>query len=269
MKIMNLFWHIPTVYTLHLAPVPHSLLYRLTTWGGHHTIAISEEVRLFLTKAFKIPQEKITKVLNGVDEKKLTPVSQDEKNSLRNDFKINSDKKVIALHSRIVPVKGQLEVAKALALCPARIRKDLVILCSGETNGEYYHDLKKYIMNNSLEENFVFCGWKSAREVIGASDVMMLPSTHEGFGLNCIEAMLMKVPVIRTKLPGYLDMQDYCFALDTPKADSIKGVLIDIVDNYENYKNIVDKAHLFASKNCTISTMTRKCLKVYEKVIKK
>ena len=78
MKFYNLFWKMPYVYTLHLAPIPADFLHRMGTSVGNQAIAISTEVYNFLNKQLHVPESKITTVLNGVDETKLVRLSDAE-----------------------------------------------------------------------------------------------------------------------------------------------------------------------------------------------
>ena len=47
-----------------------------------------------------------------------------------------------------------------------------------------------------------------ANEILSIADVMVLPSMQEGFPVSVIEALALKVPVIRTMTGGYIDMMD-------------------------------------------------------------
>lgn len=267
MRLHNAFWHIPTVYTLHLAPIPAGFLHRITTWCGHRSIAISKEVGDFLQKAFNVPAQRISYVLNGVDNKQLEPLTDTEKEEVRNRFSIPLNRIVVALHSRITTVKNQMAVAQAVVMLPEAIRNKLLILCSGEQAGSYYNQLQNYINEHDIQSNFCFCGWKNARDVIGASDLLMLPSTQEGFGLNCIEAMFLEVPVVRTKLPGYQDMQSVCVGMDDASPECICKHLRDAVTNYDKYAALVAPAKKFVMSECTVEAMARKTVEVYEKTI--
>lgn len=267
MRWYNYIWECPYVYTLHLAPIPSDFAHRLVTSYGDRAIAISKEVGDFLRDRFKVPESKISFVLNGVDESKLTPLTDEEKTRIRQEFGIAANKKVVALHSRITAVKGQMEVAKAVNMLDAKLRKDLVVLCSGEKGGKYYEDFVNYINDNHLEGNFVFCGWKDARSVIGCSDLMMLPSKVEGFGLNCIEAMFLKVPVARSKMGGYLDMAECVYALDDVSPDCIAKCMVELLSNQNKFQSKIYKAALWVHGVCTLSAMTRNTVAVYHKVL--
>ena len=267
MRWYNYIWKCPYVYTLHLAPIPSDFAHRLVTSCGYRAIAISKEVRDFLHNKFRVPESKISFVLNGVDESKLTPLEDEEKSKIRQDFGIDANKTVVALHSRITAVKGQMEVAKAVNMLDAELRKELVVLCSGEKGGKYYEDLVNFINENHLEANFVFCGWRDARSVIGCADLMLLPSFAEGFALNCIEAMFLEIPVVRSKTAGYLDMAQYVYALDEVTPDCIAKCMMELLSDKNKFQSKIDKAALWVHGVCTISAMTRNTVAVYHKVL--
>jgi len=46
-------------------------------------------------------------------------------------------------------------------------------------------------------------GWRDMPELFGASDAVVLPSSHEGFGIALIEAMAARVPVITSDIEGH------------------------------------------------------------------
>lgn len=268
MRWYNYLWRCPYVYTLHLAPIPSDFAHRLVTSCGDRSIAISKEVGDFLHRSFKVPKNKISYVLNGVNESNLTPLSHEEKIRVRKLLGIDIHKVVVALHSRITTVKGHIEVAKAVNMLDSERKKDIVILCSGEKRGDYYNNLVKYIKENRLERNFVFCGWRDARSVVGCSDLMMLPSFVEGFGLNCIEAMFLKVPVARSPQGGYLDMAEYVYTLDEVTPNCIARCITALLQDKKRFTSMVDKAALWVHKACTISAMTKNTVAVYNQVLK-
>ena len=207
-------------------------------------------------------------MLNGVDERELTPLEDEEKSRIRHEFGIDTNKTVVALHSRITAVKGQMEVAKSVNMLDAKLRKNLVVLCSDEKGGYYYEDLVNYINKNHIDENFVFCGWRDARSVIGCSDLMMLPSKVEGFGLNCIETMFLKVPVARSKMGGYLDMAEYVYTLDEVSPYCIAKCMVYLFSDKNKFQPKIDKAALWVHEVCTLSAMTRNTIAVYHNVLK-
>lgn len=263
----NLRWCVPYVYTLHLAPIPSDPFHRMLTHYGNRAIAISHEVGSFLNKKLGVPQEKISYVLNGVNEELLQPVTIEEKKQLRRQFNIPENNTVIALHARIAETKNQMSVVKALQVLSEQELANLTIVCSGEKCGDYYNRVCEEIKASALERQFVFCGWVQARDILGCADALLLPSKAEGFPLNCIEAMFMEIPVTRSKTAGYEDMKEYLKGLEDLSPATIAEHIRRIINGTEYESNLVVKAKSFVEKECTIQAMTRNTVSVYQRVM--
>lgn len=268
MKLYNLRWAIPYVWTLHLAPIPCDPIHRMMTSYGKRAIAISYEVGEFLKDGLKVPEKDIRYVLNGVDEKSLCPLNQKEKIEIRKHMGISAGKTVVALHSRIAPVKNHEAVVEAVGMLAPDERKKLMVLCSGEKSGAYYEMLQKRIRELGISGCFHFCGWMPTETVLGVADVLMLPSLKEGFPLNCIEAMFMRVPVFRTKTSGYQDIRDYCVGMEDATSQTILEHLHGILSGDSLDENRTNRAETFVRKNCTVQAMTEHMVAIYEDVLK-
>lgn len=265
MRLYNMLWHVPVVYTLHLTPIPSDFIHRMMTWGGNCSIAISYEVAIFMEE--KLGIKRIKKVLNGVDESRLSPPTDNEKKQLKVKFNIPDDSFVISMHGRICEVKNHIGVAKAMLSLPESIRKRIVVLCSGEKSGNYYHGLIDFINCNGLASNFRFCGWSESREVIGISKLLLFPSIKEGFGLNCIEALFLNVPILRTRTGGYHDMAKYVKLIESTRPDSIAEAIEWAFAHKEEMQIMAKDGFEYAKSNLTCHIMTRKTVDVYNSVI--
>lgn len=268
MKWYNLRWYIPYVWTLHLAPIPCDPIHRMMTSYGKRAIAISYEVGEFLKDGLKVPEKDIRYVLNGVDEKSLCPLNREEKVQLRKQMGIPADKVVVALHSRIDPVKNHEAVVEAVGMLTSDERGKLMVLCSGEKSGAYYEKIQNRISELGISDCFYFCGWMPTETVLGTADVLILPSLKEGFPLNCIEAMFMRVPVFRTKTSGYQDIKDYCVGMKDATAQTVLEHLRGILSRESLNEDRTNSAETFVRRNCTVKAMTEHTLAVYKDVLR-
>ncbi|MFC4220514.1 glycosyltransferase family 4 protein [Flagellimonas marina] len=78
------------------------------------------------------------------------------------------------------------------------------------------------------------------QETYGASDIFVMPSKSELFGLVYIEALSQGLPVIYSKnegINGYLEDKDVGFAVNPDNIEEIATGIENIVGNYANYKN--------------------------------
>lgn len=140
---------------------------------------------------------------NGVDLEIFNPDLYKE-NHKNNPF-------TILCPSRIVKAKGIFDLVKAADILVNKQKLyDLqFLLIEGGNFNPGYHDtafvsqLKKQISSLHLEKFFNFLDGRPYHlmpQLYSQSDVTVLPSYSEGFGLVIIEAMAMKQPVIATNV---------------------------------------------------------------------
>jgi glycogen(starch) synthase len=145
------------------------------------------------------PPDKIRVCWNGVDTKKYDPsrMNPDAKNQLRKRYGINENDHMLFFIGRLVSVKGVDNLIKAMP----NVLNDfpntkLVILGVGDME----NTLRGLIENYRLQEKIVLRNeFVSEEERIlhyAASDVVVLPSFYEPFGIVCTEAMAMAKPVV-------------------------------------------------------------------------
>lgn len=79
MRMYNVFYRVPVVYTLHLAGIPSDFLHKKLTFVGDKAIGVSTSVSEFMIDKLDVPSEKVVTILNGVDNKKLFPLSEEER----------------------------------------------------------------------------------------------------------------------------------------------------------------------------------------------
>lgn len=268
MKFYNIFFKIPVVYTLHLAGIPHDFFHRVMTYAGDQAIGVSTEVSRFMVKDLKIPKEKVTTVLNGVNPDLLKPLTQEEKREVMLRIGEKTDEKfVIALHSRIDEVKNHMLVVEAIHQLPEEVRRKIVVVCSGTPVGSYYEKCIQKISEYKLEDIFRFIGWTQTRDILGIADMLCLPSRNEGFPLSVCEAFLMKVPVVRTRTAGFDDVC-YCIPIDMDDPEPLIEIIVESVNgNINKLRENVYISYQFANKTLTVEQMTLNTLNVYKKAI--
>lgn len=264
MQLYNVFYRVPFVYTLHLANIPSDFIHRKLTFVGKRAIAISKDVRDSLIYELGVQPEKITDIPNGV--KVLAALTTEEIKHQKELWSIPEDKYVLALHSRIDPVKNHLLMVDAVARLSDKAKAKIVVVCSGEKTGAYYELLTAHIAEKGLEDQFRFIGWCDTNKVLSIADFLFLPSIKEGFALSVAEAFLLHVPVARTKTAGF-EEQKYCLPIDAQDPQPIVDIIEDLVENgKEQYRDRIEAAYELAMIEFTIEVMTKRNVTVYEEV---
>lgn len=164
--------------------------YLLKVFNFEKIITVSEHSKKNMVE-FGIPKEKIVVVPNGIDFSKYQiPKIPKEKNS-------------IVIVGRLTKQKGHIYLIKAMHKVIQHF-PDAKLYIIGD--GYLRNELESYVKNSELEKNIIFMGNESEEEKIERlhkSELFVLPSLHEGFGIVMLEAMACGLPIIASDLPVF------------------------------------------------------------------
>ena len=127
-------------------------------------------------------------------------------------------------------------------------------------------NLKKQVNNLKLNKNVLFTGLiNNVNEYLAISDLFVLPSFYESFGLSIIEAMASKVFCIATNTGGIPEIiQDnitgYLFENNNSEDLLLK---IKLFLN-KNTEDIVNNAYNLVKKKFSLDIMNNNLIKIYE-----
>lgn len=138
-------------------------------------------------------------IYNGVDIESLRKRKVDRRQK-RQEIGVENDCFLIVTAGRLVPVKGYTYLVASLARVIAEIPNTrLIFLGDGELSGELSGQVKIL----GLEKHVFFLGMRNdVPEIISCSDLFVLPSINEGFGVVLLEAMATNCPVVATNVGG-------------------------------------------------------------------
>ncbi|MCD7825501.1 MAG: glycosyltransferase family 4 protein [Clostridiaceae bacterium] len=259
---------IPYLWTNHIDDIPQSKLFKvMCRVMKFPVISVSQQLRRFMVEEYGCNPNRVFVVNNGTDLDKLTPLSVEEIKSLHEEYHIDTDKTpyIICELSRISPIKGQLKLLQAVNNLEEKSKVKILIAGSVDDQyKEYFDELENYAKDNSL--NVEFLGFSEPRNVFGVSNLFVLPSIYEGFPLVCIEALAMGCAVIRTKTPGWQEMQEWVTCIDKDNEDALIEAIRGTINNSFNAE--MTKAgqmavkQLFTKEQCAQNTLA-----VYKKLV--
>ena len=127
-----------------------------------------------------------------------------------------------------------LEVAKELA--EAGLVKRVRIVGDGELMPE----LQQFVADNELSDVIILEGFtKNAYDYMACTEVLIMPSKWEGFGLVALEAMALGVPVVSTNSGGLVKIMDAsCGVICSTKDEFVAAI-----------KSLLTDEDLYASKS--------------------
>ncbi|MBU0497128.1 MAG: glycosyltransferase family 4 protein [Candidatus Thermoplasmatota archaeon] len=145
------------------------------------------------------PEKKIQVVWNGVDPTKYDParISQNDIATLRKQYGVSQEETLIFFIGRLVTIKG----ADKLVACMPTVLKEfpktkLVLLGIGDMEMAIQKQISDLELENKIILRDEFVDENQRILHYAASDLVVLPSLYEPFGIVCTEAMAMGKPVV-------------------------------------------------------------------------
>ena len=223
---------VPFVTTCHGFFKSGRLSRKIFPCWGKRVIAISDAVRGHLTDDFKLPNEQVSVIYNGVD---MAEYDIDMPVEKRRILKRNlgfTDGHVIGSIGRLSPVKGYDYLLHAIKEMKSR-KYDVNLLLVGD--GPEDKRLQGLTKRLGLENMVFFMKSRfDARRFFPLMDVYVLPSLQEGLGLSLLEAMASGRACVATRVGGISDViQDGMNGLLVPPRDprALANAITNLLDD--------------------------------------
>ena len=168
---------------------PQSYIHGVERWMANRAervITCSAYMREHVADIYGLEEERIAVIPNGIDPSELVPV--DDLDALRARF-ARPDERLVLLVGRLVYEKGFQLALEALPGLIERLGNVRFIVAGSGTAEE---DLKRQASELGLDEHGVFVGWIGddvLHSLYRISDLTVVPSLYEPFGLVALEAM--------------------------------------------------------------------------------
>lgn len=187
--------------------------------AADRVIAVSELTRRIVIGKYGIPADKVVTVHNAVR------FGESEEAAPERAVK----DKVVTFLGRITYQKGPDYFVKAAAKVLQRV-SDVRFVMAG--SGDLMNHVVRRVAQLGIADCFHFTGFLKGGEVqrmFRLSDVYVMPSVSEPFGISPLEAMRSGVPVIISRQSGVAEVLDYAIKVNywdvDALADAIYGLL--------------------------------------------
>ena len=209
--------------------------------------------------------QKIKTVHNPIDFSRF----QAAKSNLKESLKISEDEFVVLTATRLTPVKGVDILIKGYADFVKRIKSKSRLIILGD--GELRKELEKLADELELSSQIYFLGFRNnVQDYIACSDVFVMTSNYEPFGMPAAEAGCMGIPTIVSKAGGLMEIvlhgkTGYQFSIGDYK--ELAHYLDRLYSEPEIRKNfsISAKEHVFT--NFSPKVIGEKFVKIYQELI--
>lgn len=154
--------------------------------------AVSEWLRRETVEHFATSKP-IDVVPNFVDPERFHP-----RRSSRRYF-AHDDEMLVGHVSNFRPVKRIMDIVEAFAGIASQVPARLIMVGDGPERSR----AEAYCRDHGLVDRAFFLGaYANLEEIIGAFDLLLLPSETESFGMAALEALSCEVPVVATRTGG-------------------------------------------------------------------
>ena len=171
-----------------------------------HIMCVSELTRQTVINKYHQDPRKVSTMHNAVE-----PLPQEIQDIVPQK---KPHEKVVTFLGRITMQKGPEYFVEAAALVLKRTR-DIRFCMAG--SGDMMNAMITMAADRGIADRFHFPGFMKGKQVyecLKASDVYIMPSVSEPFGISPLEAMQCEVPTIISKQSGCAEILDKCIKVD-------------------------------------------------------
>jgi len=248
----------------------HSILVgkKLLTLYKDKVISVSHSGKKHLVEYFGIPQEKIVVIHNAIPP--LSEPNPTQINKLLKEIKVKKGSRIVCTIARLHKQKGHKYLFEAIPTILSQIN-DVHFILAGD--GYLKQSLIDLAIKLKISEYVHFLGErKDIPVILGASDIMVLPSLQEGFSLVILEAFSLGIPCVVTNVGGNNELVvngETGFVVEAKNSTLLANAIITILSNDEKCKAMGAKAKKLVNRKFKFNQMILKIELVYKNCLKK
>ena len=223
-----------------------------------HIITVSNLTRQTVIDKYGIDPAKVTTVHNAV-----IPLSQD----LLDIPKPDNKEKVVTFLGRITMQKGPEYFVEAAAKVLKKARNVRFVMAG---SGDKMDDMIRLVARRGIADKFHFTGFLRGRQVyemLKASDVYIMPSVSEPFGISPLEAMQMGVPSIISKQSGCAEILNHVIKTDYWDIDAMADAIHSIITYPAMYDSLKEEG-INEIKGITWEKAGQKVIDIYKSILR-
>jgi len=173
--------------------------------AADRVITVSHMMKRQLVGKFGMDCSKIRVIYNGVDPEKFKK---------KWEVKKYSKEKVVLFLGRMAEQKGPVQFLQTAQKVLSAMKNVHFVMAGG---GDMLPYLINYSIQLGISDNVTFLGYlpeSQLKEAYAKSDVYVLPSVSEPFGITALEAMASGTPIILSKTSGVSEITPHCLKVD-------------------------------------------------------
>ena len=220
-----------------------SIFYRF----AHVIVGVSDGVKQDLVSK-GLHDDKIKVIYNPVISQSLQAI--DQSNQATMQWRSSNKKKLIAV-GRFKAQKNFTNLVNAIHFAKKNLGLDISLLILGD--GEEREKISTRIIDLNLEDNIFLAGWVSdPLPYYDLSDLFILPSDYEGFGVVIVEAMSRGLNIVSTDCKSgpseILQKGELGFLCKVNDPESLGHAIKDALDNPIRKELLIKRSEDFSER---------------------
>ena len=186
-------------------------------------IAVSYRTKRMIVERYAVPPEKISVVYNAISQHEARQIYCTERP------RMPRGQKVVLYLGRITFQKGPDYFVEAAAQV-LRIIPDVTFVMAGA--GDMMERMVERVGELGIGDRFHFTGFLQGEEIeriFSLSDLYVMPSVSEPFGISPLEAMMYDVPVILSRQSGVAEILKHALKIDFWDVPEIASKIIAVL----------------------------------------
>jgi len=228
--------------------------------NSDQVITVSKRSAQLLQEKFGASRGKVNVIYNAIDSSKFPK----HREFLRDS---NGKKtKVVLYHGRLSVQKG---VEFFLRAAQKVISKDRNVRFLVSGKGDLLPRLVELAFDLGISENVMFLGYVSddqLKRILCTSDVFVLPSVSEPFGIVALESMASGTPTIVSKTSGVGERVKNCLKVDFWDTDEMASKILSILSYDPLYEEMRENS-IAETASITWDDVARQTVDVYQKAM--
>lgn len=245
-------------------PIVHEIEYQGLMMADR-IIAVSEITKNIIIHKYHIPADKIEVMHNAIDPKDLGDYTYDGRTYKYLESLRHEGYTVISTVTRFTAQKGLTQLMRGMARASERYDK-LVLLLAGD--GEQRDELISLSAELGIADKVFFTGFvrgKQWRDAYSVSDVFVMSSVSEPFGLTALEAAHHGTALIISKQSGVGEVLKSIFRYDFWDVDKLADQLVGIATSPALQASLKDNVKQEYAR-ISWHDVARKCIHLYERM---
>ncbi|MDY0986474.1 4-alpha-N-acetylgalactosaminyltransferase [Flavobacterium sp. ACN2] len=229
----------------------------------HKIICVSKAVEAIFEKI--VDQNRLITIYDAIDVEQFA--QKTNQNLLHKEFNFAPETKIVGNIAALTSQKDIhtfIDTAKLIKL-KTNTSDSIKFIVIGD--GPLKEELVNYTIENNLEHDLFFTGYRNTADLLPEFNVFLLTSVTEGLPLTIYEAFACKIPVVCTKAggtPEVITNGETGFLADLKDTETLSNSVLKIINNPALQEKIKTNAFQLVSQNHNLSIMQKNYYDFYK-----